>query len=177
MGYTTEFSGEFRLDRPLTEEQATYLRQFASTRRMSRREAVVSEMPDPVREAVGLPLGPEGAYVVGGPGFMGQEVDASVASQNQPPSGQPSLWCQWTPTPDRAGLVWDGGEKFYHYAEWLEYLIKHFLAPWGYALSGTVKWAGEEPGDTGVIEVDNNHITAREGEDGAAQLTAGLPRP
>lgn len=169
MGYTTEFSGEFRLDRPLTEEQATYLRLFATTRRMGRHDTAIATSPDPVREAVGLPPGPEGAYFVGGPGFMGQEVDASVVNRNKPPSGQPSLWCQWTPTPDRTALVWDGNEKFYHYAEWLEYLIGHFLAPWGYTLNGTVKWVGEDPADSGVIEVENNRVTTREGGDDAAQ--------
>jgi hypothetical protein len=65
--------------------------------------------------------------------------------------------------------VWDGNEKFYHYAEWLEYLIGHFLAPWGYTLNGTVKWVGEDPADSGVIEVENNRVTTREGGDDAAQ--------
>jgi hypothetical protein len=168
LGYTTEFTGAFRLDRPLTEEQAAYLRQFATTRRMVRHEAIVAGMPDPVREAVRLPPGPEGAYFVGGAGFMGQEADASVVNEGTPPSGQPGLWCQWTPTPDRAGLAWDGGEKFYFYAEWLEYLIEHFLAPWGYRLDGTVMWVGEEPGDEGVIEVEDNRVTVRAEEDDAA---------
>jgi hypothetical protein len=172
LGYTTEFIGEFRLDRPLTEPQATYLHQFARTRRMSRRETIVSAMPDPVREAVGLPVGPEGAYFVGGPGFMGQEVDASVLNANHAPSGQPGLWCQWAPSSDRAGLAWNGTEKFYHYAEWLEYLIEHFLAPWGYTLNGTVRWSGEEPGDSGLLQVANNHVTVREDEGDAPEQEA-----
>ena len=169
MGYTTEFTGTFLLDRPLTAPQAAYLRQFAATRRMSRAEAAVAQVPDLLREGVGLPIGPEGAYFVGGGAFAGQERDPSVVNPNKPPSGQPSLWCQWTPTSDGSGLTWDGGEKFYHYAEWLEYLITQFLAPWGYTLTGIVKWSGEEPDDHGVIEVQANHVTVREENDGAAQ--------
>jgi hypothetical protein len=36
MGYTTDFSGEFKLDKPLTDEQAIYVNKFADTRRMKR---------------------------------------------------------------------------------------------------------------------------------------------
>jgi hypothetical protein len=50
-----------------------------------------------------------------------------------------------------------------------QYLIGHFLAPWGYTLNGTVKWVGEDPADSGVIEVENNRVTTREGGDDAAQ--------
>jgi hypothetical protein len=61
------------------------------------------------------------------------------------PAQMPGLWCQWTPGGDRfyrtqeltdeevaeAGgfIAWDGGEKFYDAAEWLEYIVNNFLKP------------------------------------------------
>jgi hypothetical protein len=54
--------------------------------------------------------------------------------------------------------VWDGCEKFFMYVEWLEYLIEHFLRPWGYVLSGEVAWFGEDFDDCGDIMVRDNTI-------------------
>lgn len=181
MGYTTDFTGEFTLDKPLTSAHTAYLKQFSETRRMKRDEKVAATLPDPVREAVGLPVGPEGSYFVGGCGSFGQGYDESVVDSNTPPgqlkfgsgkwedneklirSGQcqPGLWCQWTPTELGDGIVWNGAEKFYHYVEWLKYLIEHFLKPWGYVLGGEVEWQGEDPADSGKIEVENNEVYVR----------------
>lgn len=174
MGYSTDFTGRFDLDRPLTPEHAAYLRKFAETRRMKRDPAKLP--PDPTRDAVGLPVGPEGAYFVGG-----QEDDASVVDHNNPPDGQPRLWCQWVPTADNAGIEWDGGEKFCHYVAWLEYLITHFLAPWGYRVNGAVAWDGEDSDDRGTITVRDNVVstaavpTADEAADLLAACEATLP--
>lgn len=55
-------------------------------------------------------------------------------------------------------IEWDGGEKFYNYVEWLEYLMGNFLIPWGYRLSGVVTWSGDHRGDEGSIIVDGNKI-------------------
>jgi hypothetical protein len=161
MGYTTDFSGEFTLDRPLTPEHKAYLTKFNETRRMRRDPQIAATLPDPVREAVGLPVGPEGDYFVGGPGFMGQNDDPSVVEHNSPPNSQPGLWCQWTPNEEGTAIVWDEGEKFYEYTEWLWYLIENFLKPWGYVLNGTVRWQGEDSNDCGAIKVKNNDISTR----------------
>ncbi len=56
------------------------------------------------------------------------------------------------------------GEKFYHYTEWLEYIIEHFLKPWGYVLNGSVEWRGEDDADLGVIYVHQNRVKAVESE-------------
>jgi hypothetical protein len=160
MGYTTKFTGKFTLDRPLSEAQAEYLRAFAMTRRMKRADYDASTRPDPKREAVCLSLGgPDAPYFVGGSGFRGQGRDKSIRDYNEPPSGQPGLWCQWIPTEDGAGIEWDGGEKFYNYQEWLEYLVQHFLAPWGFILNGAVRWQGEERDDRGFLYVKNNVVS------------------
>lgn len=71
---------------------------------------------------------------------------------------QPGLWCQWTPNEDGTAIVWDEGEKFYEYIPWIQYLLDHFLKPWGYVLNGTVNWEGEESGDIGVIRITNNVV-------------------
>jgi len=161
MGYTTDFSGNFSLDKPLTDAHAAYLRKFAETRRMARNQTIASTLPDPVREAAGLPIGKQGAYFVGGGRDFGQGDDASITNGNVAPDGQPGLWCQWVPTETDDGVEWDGGEKFYNYIEWLEYIIKHFLAPWGYILNGEVEWLGEDHDDRGKIIVKNNVVTIK----------------
>lgn len=158
MGYTTEFDGQFDLDKPLTPEHAAYLRQFCYTRRMRRDAAKTALRPDPIREAVGLPVGEEGAYFVGESGYAGQDDGPDVTDGNSPGGGQPSLQCQWTPNDDGTAIEWDGGEKFYEYVPWIEYLVEHFLGPWGYKLNGVVAWWGEDPGDNGKIVIRNNAV-------------------
>lgn len=158
MGYTTYFDGAFNLDRPLAPEHAVYLMAFGSTRRMVRDAALTAKRPDPLREAVGLPVGQEGGYFVGEAGFRGQEHTPDIIDHNTPPQGQPELWCQWIPDEDGTAIVWDEGEKFSHYIEWLQYLIDHFLTPWGYTLSGEVTWNGEESADFGKIVVVSSSV-------------------
>lgn len=159
MGYTTEFRGEFNLDRPLDEAHATYLRAFNETRRMKRDAAATFGRPDPIRSSADLPVGIEGGYFVGEGGFHGQDDGGDVVEHNNPPTGQPGLWCQWTVGDDNQSIVWDESEKFYDYTRWLEYIIEHFLAPWGYVLNGDVRWRGEEFGDDGTITVIDNEVS------------------
>lgn len=164
MGYTTDFTGRFNLDKALTPEHAAYLAAFAGTRRMARTASKTAQREDPVRVAAKLGVGPGGGYFVGEGGFRGQGEDLSaswedVTNSNGPPSGQPGLWCQWVPTEDLLGIEWDGGEKFYGYQEWLTYLIEHFLKPWGYVLNGSVGYSGEEPGDVGCVVCEDNRVS------------------
>ncbi len=67
------------------------------------------------------------------------------------PVGQDSPWCQWAVSEDGKHLAWDGGEKFYSYVEWLEFLIERFFGPWGVEVSGRVEWQGEYDQDVGKI--------------------------
>lgn len=60
---------------------------------------------------------------------------------------------QWRPTKDRLGIEWDAGEKFYYYDEWLQWLVDGLLAPWGYKLSGQVRYQGEERSDNGLLKI------------------------
>jgi hypothetical protein len=169
MGYSTDFQGHWKLDKPLSASQAAYLRAFAQTRRMQRNAGLTELRPDPLRIDVGLPVGEEGGYFVGEQGMMGQGVGlwndkpVDVTNYNQPPRGQPGLWCQWIPTKDGSAIEWDGGEKFYDYVEWITYIIEHFLKPWGYVLNGVVEWSGEESADLGEIVIVNNTVSVNEG--------------
>lgn len=169
MGYTTDFGGKFNLDKPLTNEHKAYLEKFASTRRMKRNESLTEKREDAVRIAAGLPVGTDGAYFVGEGGDFGQGAGVGgddipdLVDYNYPPAGQPSLWCQWVPNDGGTAIIWDGGEKFYSYVEWIEYLIENFLKPWGYVLNGEVEWIGEDPNDRGLIVIDSNVVKTKIG--------------
>lgn len=157
IGYTTEFKGSFKLNKKLSDAHKTYLEAFANSRRMKRDYNIVKDMRDPIREAVGLPVGEQGEYFVGNQENCGQESDKSVTDYNN--SGdQPGLWCQWVPSEDGNYIEWDGNEKFYYYIEWIEYLIKHFFSPWGYVLSGVVNYSGEDDDDYGSITIKDNVV-------------------
>lgn len=230
MGYTTDFEGEFNLDKPLTKLQSLYIQAFARSRRMTRDVEKLTR--DYLTESVDLPLGKEGEFFVGtlpkeipewSPTntylfnkkfksqiftllciqkfhmnnidknifykivtFISQDTTSKprldilnlenheniklfdfhdrqnclgVIDSNQPPSTQPSLWCHWTVGDDNQSIIWDGGEKFYHYFEWLQYIVKNFIKPWGYILSGKVKYNGEDYRDTGKIIIKNNEVS------------------
>jgi len=167
MGYNTNFFGEFILDKPLSDAHAAYLLAFSDSRRMKRNVAVVEKMNDPIREAAGLPIGTEGEFFIGEKEYdhFSGGSDKSVIDCNRPPSTQPGLWCQWIPYEgDTSEIVWDGGEKFYNYVEWIEYIIENMLKPWGYTLNGEVSWEGDERGDLGKIIVDGNKVEVLEGK-------------
>lgn len=189
MGYTTDFWGEFDVEPPLTNEHRAYLTAFAGTRRMKRNAEITATYPDPLREAVGLPVGEDGGYYVGDTADFGQTPSPDVVDYNAPPGAmpyeirretfgsdfqkgweeerrriaageqQPGLWCQWIPDESGTAIRWDEGEKFYEYVPWIRYLIEHFLKPWGYTLNGEVEWSGEETDDRGKIVVTNNEVT------------------
>lgn len=73
----------------------------------------------------------------------------------------PDGYCQWELTDGYTSLQWDGGEKFYDYIKWLEWICAHFVKD-GIKLNGSVQWQGEEIGDVGIIRVkDNNVITEK----------------
>ena len=158
MGYTTDFSGRFELDKPLAPKMKKFLTLLNETRRMKRN----------VDEAFGI----DGEFFVFGTGSYGQDHDNTIVDFNQQPSTQPSLWCQWVPNEDGTAIEWDGGEKFYAYSEWLFYLINKILAPNGYTLNGTVIWQGEETGDVGKIHVVDNVVTVAPWDSAENVLTA-----
>lgn len=157
MGYTTDFSGRFELNKQLTPKMAQYLKLFNETRRMGRNTDEV--------------FGVQGEFFVFGGGSFGQNREENVIDFNTAPSTQPGLWCQWTPSDDNMGIEWDEGEKFYYYSDWLVYLINKILAPNGYVLNGVVTWQGEETGDVGEIIVENNRVFEQPWKGGKTEIT------
>jgi hypothetical protein len=145
MGYTTYFEGSFEVRNKCGEkvslngETKSFLIKLAKTRRMA-------------RDISGY--GEEGEFFLDGEGYMGQDKEPNVINYNAPPKTQPSLWCQWVPTEDGRAIVWNGGEKFYEYEDWIKYIHDKILFPRGYILHGTVSWQGEEPEDFGKIVYD-----------------------
>jgi hypothetical protein len=125
--------------------------------------AATEELPDRYRLAVGLGVGEEGGYYVGSPDHgkfkLGDsKTDKTILNNNRAPKGQPELYCKWVPDEDGNCIKWSGEEKFHRYVEWLEYLIGHFLSPWGYKVDGNVNWQGEDHEDFGTIHARNNFV-------------------
>lgn len=152
MGYTTDFRGGLEITPNISDNHKEFINKFSETRRMKRDSDLALSVEDGIRAAVGLPIGEDGGY------FVGSDQN-SIIDRNVPPKGQPGLWCQWVI--EGEGLVWDEGEKFYFYVEWLQYIVDNFLEPWGYTLNGEIEWRGEEWDDTGIISVLNNKITIK----------------
>lgn len=149
MGYSTDFEGGIFFDKELHPKLKKFLDKLSTTRRMKSNK---------MKSLYGI----EGEFFVNGKGAFGQETTPEVIDQNSPPSTQPSLWCQWMPTDDGMGIEWDGGEKFYYYVEWLEYIINKITKPNGYVANGEITWQGEERQDKGRIIVRDNVITTEE---------------
>jgi hypothetical protein len=156
MGYTTDFSGSFRLNKKLDKETLEFLTKFAQTRRMKRDRAML-------KAHFGKDFGVDGEFYVYGDGQFGQGNGGFVVDHNRPPRTQPSLWCQWTPNEDGTEIAWDEGEKFYSYVAWIEYIIEKILEPRGYSLTGNVNWTGEDSNDIGVISIVENKVTIHTG--------------
>jgi hypothetical protein len=120
MGYTTDFIGHVQSDPPLNAAEQTYLLAFASSRRYHR---------------------PGGPYEVpGNPAAELNERPADLAAYNAVAPGQPSLWCGWQPSWDGRCLAHDGLEEFYAAAEWMAYVIDHFLKPDALAKKSAAPW-------------------------------------
>lgn len=149
MGYTTDFTGTFKLNKKLDAETHDLLTGLATTRRMARNI-----------QGYGI----EGEFYTLSREDFGQTKTPDVIDSNRPPRTQPGLWCHWIPTDDGLEIEWDGGEKFYEYTEWLVYLIDNVLAPHGYKLNGTVAWQGEDSSDLGAITIVNNKVKTHSGE-------------
>jgi len=144
MGYNIEYRGRFEFSKTIDDGVYEYLRDFAKTRHM-KREMSKSEGYGVYGEFY---LAPNEFYQdITFLNLIKEGKDPSnylqkeyrILDQNNPPPTQPGLWCHWIPTEDHKGLEWNRSEKFYNGKEWLEYLIKNFIAPRGYFLNGSVQ--------------------------------------
>jgi hypothetical protein len=164
MGYSTDFYGSLSFNKPVAPWLVAYINKFSNTRRMKRDpEKIKEQFPNWGELCFNGELGEEGEYFIGGTGSFGQGVDTSVLDHNSPAKTQPGLWCQWIVNEKENCLEWDGGEKFYNYEEWLDYLIDNFFEPLGYVLNGDIQWQGEDDDDCGTIHVEDNIISTEMG--------------
>lgn len=160
MGYTTDFSGKFKFNKPISKELAEYINLFSDTRHMRRNNKKIKEFyPNWKDRCFFGCLGDEGEFFLS-PGSGYDYSDNSITNANVPPTSQPGLWCQWEVSSDRKYLQWNGAEKFYYYIEWLQYIIENFIRtdPNEYVLNGIIHWQGEDPEDKGILEVKNNEV-------------------
>ncbi len=81
----------------------------------------------------------------------------SFSSKRHDEEQYPGIWCQWIIN-SNGKVAWNGGEKFYHYVEWLQYLIDEYFKPQGYELNGKVNYRGERFEDIGMIYIKENNI-------------------
>lgn len=139
MGYTTDFDGEFKVNKPVNKKTYDVIKGLNETRRMR-------------REGLEDVYGVEGEFYV-------EDDNKGVVDHNSPPKTQPSLWCGWEIKDDKQTIKWDGVEKFYGYVEWIEYIIAKILEPQEYLLKGIVSFQGEESSDIGKICIENNKVT------------------
>lgn len=162
MGYSTDFYGSLQFNKPVAPWLAEYINEFSRTRRMVRDNEKIKELfPNWGKLCFNGDLGENGAYFIGEQ-ISYKKADESIVEHNTPPADQPGLWCQWIIN-DNGDLEWDGGEKFYNYEAWLDYLIEHFFEPLGYVLNGDIEWQGEERDDYGTIHVVDNFVEMQEG--------------
>ena len=165
MGYTTDFNGSLYFNKPVAPWLAEYINKFSEIRHMKRdTEKIAAMHPNWGDMCFNGELGDEGQYFIGGDRdyYSNNKDNSSVVDVNKPPVGQPGLWCQWVINENRE-LAWDGGEKFYNYEEWLDYLIENFFEPLGYVLNGDIEWQGEESDDFGIIHVKDNFVEMQYG--------------
>lgn len=158
MGYTTDFFGGFDLTN-ITPAQEEYINRFSISRRMKRD---ITKLRNPELGLINPKDDtPESIYGIEGEFYTGED-EIGVLDYNKPAKTQPGLWCQWVVNRQFTRLEWDGTEKFYNYIEWLHYLNDNFFKVWGVGLNGSVKWRGEDYGDSGTIVVENNEISVYE---------------
>lgn len=87
----------------------------------------------------------------------GDDLILAMTAMDERPGG-PDGYCQWILSRDNTAIVWDGGEKFYGFILWIR-LIATMLGEMGYKINGSVKWHGEESGDSGTITAAGNAIS------------------
>jgi hypothetical protein len=160
----------FILKKPLKPAQIKYLNAFSLSKRKKRMPAE-TRAPDPIRQAVGLPPGPDGAYYIGNSSssssrsssLLPEEADmvGDEGSGVPLPAGQPSDTCCWTASEDgrwiemRDGIWLDPAWRV-----WLQYVIDHFLRRWHNTIRGIVALDSDKTMITELV-VENDKVEVR----------------
>ena len=99
----------------------------------------MDNLADPIREAVGLPVGEFGKFVIRDP------QDLKYISTDKTPSTDITQYCPWKILYDGTTIQISNTNVYrnYYIIEWLKFLVVHFFNPWGYKLSGIVEVRNE----------------------------------
>jgi hypothetical protein len=150
MGYDTYFHGEISISPPLLPEHEAYLKAFLQRDHWSLDTNLIASEEDSLRSAVGLGLGISGEFYTGD-----DSVYETHARLPGTPITQPSARTDWRVfSPDHLGMR--ESTRTEGYVLWLKYLMQNFFIPWGYVLDGMIEWDGDDPGDKGMIHVNQN---------------------
>ena len=134
MGYTTDFSGELTLSKPLTVSQFDYINEFSHTRRMKRD---VNKLMELYKGKYGYPgrtveqntpeeiYGKDGEYFVCVQGFRGQDMDASIIDFNTPPGqlGHNEVSTDWHDRYEENNRRSEAGEC--QPGLWCQWIVEH----------------------------------------------------
>ena len=164
MGYNTDFTGEFKLNRKLNKKVKTLINGISQTRRMKRDVEKLAKRLKISKEKCIEKYGPNSEFYFDPKDIdnLGQTNTEDIIDYNTPPGRQPSLWCQWCYDENSKSICWDGGEKFYDYIEWIRYIVEYIIKPQKiYKLNGVVNWYGEEDDDKGTITIKDNEISIK----------------
>jgi hypothetical protein len=154
MGYHTHFWGSVSITPPLSQDEIVFLKAFSRTRHV-------------IRDAGPYYI----EYVKVGAKSCGRKNGNEC--ENLPDDGQPGVWCAWIPSDDGAEILWNGQEKAGYAAEWMQYIIDHFLQPIplaqqaqptrfrflaGHKLDGEFGAQGDESSDRWKLVVRSNQV-------------------
>lgn len=157
MSYTYDLFGTLSVSPPLSPAQVAYIQEFSHSYRHKFAPKWQS-WPNPLREAVGLPVGIDGEYISSAMGTGSDFIDNCMEVDTDTPNNQPSFQCCWTANNKGIVVQWNKLGRTFAPAPWLEYMIEHFFKPWGVMLNGKVECHGEEKDDRTLIVVNNNTV-------------------
>jgi hypothetical protein len=118
------------------------------------RRPSVADLPDPLRDAVGVQLEAGGLFCIADlANDRSQYLD-----WNRPPPGVPDLYCPWTCSEDGRFLQAASSDKVFEPKASLGFLLEHLLVRWGLDVGGAILWHDERFADAGAIIVRSNVI-------------------
>jgi len=150
MGYNSDFDGQLAVDPPLNDAEIAYLQAFTAT---------WHDQSDP--------------YYVANPDADDRAPVLATEPMSLSPLRPPNEHCAWIPTFDGSGIEWNGDEKFYDAAEWMQYLIDHFLTgsvgsfatdprsagfTFNHTCHGHIRAQGESFDDRWALAVSGNQV-------------------
>lgn len=148
MSYNLNFSGKFKISKPLEKEQIEYIQAFSKTKKVLRDSDLCEKVYDPIRLAVKLPVGYDGEFCVFGLNYLNKdyESDLTVLDTKYPPLNQPSNWCSWTCSDDgKYIIIVQDNKNVYMFFQWLTYILNNLLKFFDNRyIVGTVSFVGED---------------------------------